>query len=137
MSEQKSELKPQQQPTPDEDLLPHEDLARAALAYENPDFLNSADGRLVRILSEYLEPTARFRRERIQDTVVFFGSARFIGLDAATAELQLLENTGSAELAPADEQHSPAKVTDRIQKHILRPQIQVVRRLVQQQEVRR
>jgi uncharacterized protein (TIGR00730 family) len=104
MSEQKSELKPQQQPTPDEDLLPHEDLARAALAYENPDFLTSADGRLVRILSEYLEPTARFRRERIQDTVVFFGSARFIGLDAATAELQLLENTGSTELAPADEQ---------------------------------
>jgi uncharacterized protein (TIGR00730 family) len=103
-----SESKPEPKPEPDEDLLPHEDLARAALAYENPDFLNSADGRLVRIISEYLEPTARFRRERIQDTVVFFGSARFIGLDAATSELQLLENTGSTELAPADEQ--PASV---------------------------
>ena len=52
-------------------------LPRALLAYEDPDFLNSADGRIVRILSEYSEPLARFRRERIRDTVVFFGSARF------------------------------------------------------------
>jgi hypothetical protein len=31
-------------------------LERAPLAYENPAFLNSADGRLMRIVSEYLEP---------------------------------------------------------------------------------
>ena len=29
------------------------------------------------MLAEYQEPLARFRREQIQDTVVFFGSARF------------------------------------------------------------
>ena len=52
-------------------------LAKAPLAYENPQFLNSPDGRSLRILAEYQEPLARFRRERIQDTVVFFGSARF------------------------------------------------------------
>jgi uncharacterized protein (TIGR00730 family) len=50
---------------------------RAQLAYENDQFLNSPDGRILRILSEYVEPLARFRREQIQDTVVFFGSARF------------------------------------------------------------
>jgi uncharacterized protein (TIGR00730 family) len=50
---------------------------RAPLAYENDTFLNSPDGRILRILSEYVEPLARFRREQIQDTVVFFGSARF------------------------------------------------------------
>jgi uncharacterized protein (TIGR00730 family) len=49
----------------------------APLAYENTTFLNSPDGRILRILSEYAEPLARFRREQIQDTVVFFGSARF------------------------------------------------------------
>ncbi len=54
-----------------------EALPRSVLAYENPEFLNSADGRIIRILSEYSEPLARFRRERIRDTVVFFGSARF------------------------------------------------------------
>jgi hypothetical protein len=50
---------------------------RAPLAYENEQFINSPDGRILRILSEYIEPLARFRREQIQDTVVFFGSARF------------------------------------------------------------
>ncbi len=46
------------------------------LAYRNEKFLNSPDARALRIISEYLEPLAHFRRERIRDTVVFFGSAR-------------------------------------------------------------
>src|SRR5919108_6581888 len=49
----------------------------APLAYQNEPFLSSPDGRILRIMSEYVEPLARFRREQIQDTVVFFGSARF------------------------------------------------------------
>jgi uncharacterized protein (TIGR00730 family) len=60
---------------------------RAPLAYENDTFLNSPDGRLLRILSEYSEPLARFRREQIQDTVVFFGSARLHSKKEAEAEL--------------------------------------------------
>jgi len=79
-------------------------LEIAPLAYENPAFLNSPEGRVIRILSEYSEPLARFRRERIQDTVVFFGSARFRALDEASHELELLENTGSRQPAPEDEQ---------------------------------
>src|ERR1700739_3307698 len=66
-------------------------LERASLAYENPTFLNGADGRLIRIVAEYLEPLARFRREQIQDTVVFFGSARFRGKAEADHEMELLE----------------------------------------------
>jgi uncharacterized protein (TIGR00730 family) len=46
------------------------------VAYRNEKFLNSPDARALRIISEYLEPLAHFRRERIRDTVVFFGSAR-------------------------------------------------------------
>jgi uncharacterized protein (TIGR00730 family) len=83
--------------------LPNE-MEQAPLAYENGDFLNSPDGRMLRILSEYQEPMARFRRERIQDTVVFFGSARFRALDVASSELELLANTGSAQPAPEHEQ---------------------------------
>jgi len=79
-------------------------LEKAPLAYENSDFLNSPDGRLFRMMAEYQEPMTRFRKERIQDTVVFFGSARFRALDVASAELELLENTGSVKPAPADEQ---------------------------------
>jgi len=66
----------------------------APLAYENESFLNSPDGRLLRIISEYQEPLARFRREQIQDTVVFFGSARFQGRETAGQRLKELENRG-------------------------------------------
>jgi hypothetical protein len=76
----------------------------AVLAYENKKFLNSPDGRILRILAEYQEPLTRFRRERIQDTIVFFGSARFHSRSQAEAALQLLEKPGSAKLAPEEEQ---------------------------------
>src|ERR1700738_847346 len=83
-------------------------LESAPLAYENPTFLNSADGRLIRILAEYCEPLARFRKEQIQDTVVFFGSARFRGREEASHELELLDNTGATQPAPREEQ--PASI---------------------------
>src|SRR5436190_17697631 len=46
------------------------------LAYHDLDFLESDEARPIRILAEYLEPLRRFRNQNIQDTVVFFGSAR-------------------------------------------------------------
>jgi len=46
------------------------------LAYHDAHFLNSDEGRPLRILAEYLQPLQAFRQERIHDTVVFFGSAR-------------------------------------------------------------
>jgi uncharacterized protein (TIGR00730 family) len=49
---------------------------RPPLAYKNPKFLDGVEARSVRILSEYLDPLGRFRREKVQDTIVFFGSAR-------------------------------------------------------------
>ncbi len=52
------------------------DNNRRPIAYLNERFLNSPDARALRILAEYLEPLAHFRREKVRDTVVFFGSAR-------------------------------------------------------------
>jgi uncharacterized protein (TIGR00730 family) len=49
---------------------------KAVKAYKNPAFLNSSDARTLRILSEYLEPAARFRQLNVKDTIVFYGSAR-------------------------------------------------------------
>ena len=75
-------------------------LKSAPVAYQNEPFLDSPDGRILRILSEYQEPLARFRREQIQDTVVFFGSARFQGSkDAATNLAALKENHASTPAA--------------------------------------
>ncbi|HSW20527.1 MAG TPA: TIGR00730 family Rossman fold protein [Ramlibacter sp.] len=53
-----------------------DDLPRRPLAYRNEAFLESDDARPLRILAEYLEPMHLFERERIADTIVFFGSAR-------------------------------------------------------------
>jgi hypothetical protein len=49
---------------------------RERVAYKNEEFLDSDDARPLRILAEYLEPMQAFHRERICDTIVFFGSAR-------------------------------------------------------------
>ncbi|HUK48437.1 MAG TPA: TIGR00730 family Rossman fold protein [Terriglobales bacterium] len=76
----------------------------APLAYENPEFLNSPDGRVLRIMSEYVEPLARFRHEQIQDTVVFFGSARFHSLEDAQKTMQSASSSnedGKRKLAEA------------------------------------
>ena len=66
-------------------------LKSAPVAYQNETFLNSPDGRILRMLAEYQEPLARFRREQIQDTVVFFGSARFQGHKDAAQILASME----------------------------------------------
>src|SRR5579862_3486308 len=58
-----------------QDYEGHEHLP---LAYRNRDFLDGPEGRSLRILSEYLYPLSHFRRERVHDTVVFFGSARLM-----------------------------------------------------------
>ena len=64
------------------------------LAYLYPEFLESAEARPVRILSEYLEPLRRFKEQRIQDTVVFFGSARVDSRERAERALMTLRARG-------------------------------------------
>src|SRR5208283_2248083 len=91
-------LMPDPNPNPDpnkdnDDSLPHRNQ-RVPLAYENKRFLNGPDGRILRILAEYQEPLSKFRRERIQDTIVFFGSARFHSREDAQAALEGLQESG-------------------------------------------
>src|SRR5882724_3457365 len=60
--------------------------------YKEPQFMNSPDARSLRILSEYLGPLSYFHREKIKDTIVFFGSARAIPKSQAEAEYRKLVN---------------------------------------------
>jgi uncharacterized protein (TIGR00730 family) len=84
-------------------------LKPAPLAYENETFLNSPDGRILRMLAEYMEPLSRFRREQIQDTVVFFGSARFHSRSQAQRNLTELEK-GLGVQHPAERKKALASV---------------------------
>ncbi|HDL18761.1 MAG TPA: TIGR00730 family Rossman fold protein [Bacteroidetes bacterium] len=63
-------------------------------AYENLDFMHSSDGRVIRLLAEYLEPKRRLRRQRVRDTIVFYGSARSLPLEIAEKKYSavLVEN---------------------------------------------
>ncbi len=64
---------------PDEKSVPPLDQAeccRRPLAYREEAFLKSPDSRPLRLLSEYLWPLSHFQEEKVQDTIVFFGSAR-------------------------------------------------------------
>ena len=54
--------------------------------YRDSEFMHSPDARSLRILSEYLGPLSYFHREKIKDTIVFFGSARAIPKSQAEEE---------------------------------------------------
>jgi len=61
--------------------------------YKNSEFMHSPDARSLRILSEYLGPLSYFHREKIKDTIVFFGSARAIPKSQAEKEYRNLVNS--------------------------------------------
>lgn len=63
-------------------------------AYDNRDFLRSADARTIRILSEIHEPASRFKRLNVVDTVVFFGSARIQSKINATKNFNKFKREG-------------------------------------------
>jgi uncharacterized protein (TIGR00730 family) len=80
-------------------------------AYKDLDFLSSPDARTLRVLAEFLEPEARFKKHRIHDTIVFFGSARIKDPEIARGDLRTL-TAGS----------SGRKRTTRLKKEILAAQ---------------
>src|SRR5713226_2037622 len=69
-------------------------MSQQPLAYLLSEFLESAEARPIRILAEYLEPLRRFKDQKIQDTVVFFGSARVDSRERAEVALGTLRARG-------------------------------------------
>jgi uncharacterized protein (TIGR00730 family) len=82
-------------------------MSKQPLAYQFEEFLESAEARPIRILSEYLEPLRRFKEQRIQDTVVFFGSARVDSRERAERELATLRARG----VPLADAHYASELT--------------------------
>ena len=66
-------------------------------AYKNLDFLTSKDARPLRILSEYLYPKSQLKEQKVEDTIVIFGSARAPSPEDLGREERLSKNTKLAE----------------------------------------
>jgi uncharacterized protein (TIGR00730 family) len=76
---------------------------RGVKAYRNRAFLNDKDARPLRILAEYLEPKSRFERHKVDDTIVFMGSARIKPREEAEAALRRAQlEEGDPERAQAE-----------------------------------
>jgi uncharacterized protein (TIGR00730 family) len=68
-------------------------------AYQNPGFLESKDARALRILSEYLEPKSRFDHHKVDDTIVFMGSARIQSREDAEERVRKAKSGKDSERA--------------------------------------
>jgi hypothetical protein len=62
-----------------------------ALFHEDPDFLKSALGRDIRVLSELMGPAHRFDKYGIKHTIAFFGSARTLSTKDVKKQIKLAE----------------------------------------------
>jgi uncharacterized protein (TIGR00730 family) len=69
-------------------------MPKTSKAYSSKSFLSSTDARPLRILSEYLEPKSRFDHYRVEDTIVFYGSARFVSAEQAEQDLAAAREAG-------------------------------------------
>ena len=76
---------------------------RPQKAYQNLEFLNAPDARAIRVLCELMEPQSRFRRHRIKDTIVIFGSARIKPPAEAQDLLESIERDIAQSHAPPPE----------------------------------
>jgi uncharacterized protein (TIGR00730 family) len=73
-------------------------------AYENLDFLHSHEARPIRVLCELMEPGHKLKELKVENTIVFFGSARSKPYDLAKEELSTLKSKHPEEEERTDEQ---------------------------------
>jgi uncharacterized protein (TIGR00730 family) len=87
-------------------------------AYENSEFLSGNNARILRILSEYLEPEIRMAEQNIKDTIVFFGSARIRPLEESQRRFdELMKRVESGADKPDEEEMNSATRAVRLSRY--------------------
>jgi hypothetical protein len=74
-------------------------MKKPVKAYKNPEFMMSPEARTIRMLSEYLEPKTRLEREKVDQAIIFFGSARLRPKPASGPDYCALATELAAKLA--------------------------------------
>ncbi len=93
-------------------------LARGEKAYKDMNFINSTDARLLRIMAEYLYPSAHFKREHVTNTIIFFGSARILSTEDWTNQYNSLQK----KLASSKKESAQTEIKSKIKRlQLLKP----------------
>ena len=92
-------------------------MLKAEKAYKNLEFLNSPDARHIRVLCEFVEPGSRFRKMRVRDTIVFFGSARTLPPDKANEQLAAAQAAVDVDPKPSDTAVAALRMAERAVRH--------------------
>ncbi len=89
-------------------------------AYQNVGFLYSKEARVLRILSEYLEPASRLRWQHVEDTIVFYGSARCVSSKEAEQRMAALHaraKSSETKLHPSPEEYASAEQAQKMSRY--------------------
>jgi len=87
-------------------------------AYTNMEFMEGENARILRILSEYLEPQSRITEQKIRDTIVFFGSARIHPLEESQRRFdELMKQVESGADKPGEEEMNQASRAVRLSRY--------------------
>jgi len=78
-------------------------MVKLLKSYKDIDFLKSPDARQIRILCELTAPKASFERNQIENTIVFFGSARSVSQEDADQQLAELKIKFEGQTLNADQ----------------------------------
>jgi len=70
-----------------------EKILKSKKAYDNFEFIHSSDGRIIRIIAEYLYPDQYFRKKRVNGAIVFYGSARTFSMEEYNRRMNELLNS--------------------------------------------
>ncbi len=91
-------------------------------SYQEIDFIESKDGRLLRVLAEYQYPNLQFEKLGIKNLIVFFGSARALNPE----QTKSLKNTSSNDplLKISKYYNSAEKLAYKIGKWTLQPRLE-------------
>ena len=71
-------------------------------SYENLEFLHSAAARPIRVLCEFIEPQKRFKKHRVRNTIVFFGSARTLSREEASGRVDEVKRKSGNDFGDAE-----------------------------------
>lgn len=69
-----------------------EKILNSKKAYDNFEFIHSSDGRIIRIIAEYMYPDQYLRKRKVSGAIVFYGSARTFSTEEYNRRMNNLMN---------------------------------------------